>query len=68
MEPNQIYKLLYSKGNNKQNKKTTSGMWENICKWSDQQRLNFQSTQTAHKTQHQQQQKPTTQSKPGQKT
>ena len=65
MEPNQIYKLLHSKGNHKQNTKTTFGMRENICKWCDQQGLNIQSTQTAHKTQ---QQKQTTQSKSGQKT
>ena len=30
--PNQIYKLLHSKGNQKQNKKTTHGLGENICK------------------------------------
>ena len=32
IEPNQIYKLLYSKGNHKQNKKTTYGLGENISK------------------------------------
>ena len=32
MGPNQTYKLLYSKGNHKQNKKTTYKMRENICK------------------------------------
>ena len=36
-------------------------MGENICKWCDQQRLNFQNIQTAHTAQ--QQQKQTTQSK-----
>ena len=51
MGPNQAYKLLYSKRNHKQNEKTTYGLGENICKWGDQQRLNFQNTQTAHTTQ-----------------
>ena len=32
MEPNQTYKLLHSKGNHKQNEKTTYRMGENICK------------------------------------
>ena len=32
MGPNQIYKLLHSKGNHKQNEKTTYEMGENICK------------------------------------
>ena len=32
MEPNQTYNLLHNKGNRKQNKKTTYGMRENICK------------------------------------
>ena len=32
MEPNQAYELLYSKGNHKQNKKTTYRMVENSCK------------------------------------
>ena len=31
MEPNQIYKLLYSKGNHKQDEKTALRMGENIC-------------------------------------
>ena len=31
MGPNQTYKLLHSKGNHKQNKKTTYRMEENIC-------------------------------------
>ena len=41
MEPNQAYKPLHSKGNYKQNKKTTYGLGENICKWCDQWGLNF---------------------------
>ena len=28
-----MQKLLHGKGNHQQNKKTTSGMGENICKW-----------------------------------
>ena len=35
MEPNQAYKLLHSKGNHKQNEKTTSGLGEDICKQCD---------------------------------
>ena len=31
MEPNQTYKLLYNKGNYKQNEKTTYRLVENIC-------------------------------------
>ena len=55
METNQTYKLLYSKGNHKQNEKTTCRLGENICKWCDKQGLNFQNTQIAHTTQQQQQ-------------
>ena len=54
MGPNQTYKLLHSKENHKQNKKTTHRMGENICKQWDQQGLNFQNTQTAHTTQQKQ--------------
>ena len=50
MGPNQTYKLLNSKGNNKQDEKTTYRLGENICKWCDQQGLNFQNVQTAHAT------------------
>ena len=50
---NHTYKLLHSKGNHKQNEKTTYRMAENICKWCDQQELNFQNIQTAHTTQQQ---------------
>ena len=32
MGPNQTYKLLHSKGNNKQNERTTCGLGLNICK------------------------------------
>ena len=48
MGPKQTYKLLHSKGNHKQNEKTTYGLRENICKWWDWQGLNFQNVQRAH--------------------
>ena len=35
-------KAFAQKGNHKQNEKTTYRMGENICKWCDQQGLNFQ--------------------------
>jgi len=38
--PNQTYKLLYSKGNHKQNGKITYRLGENICKWSNWQGFN----------------------------
>ena len=56
--PNQTYKLLHSKGHNKQNEKTTYRMGENVCKQCDRQRLNFQNMRTAHTTQQQQQKQP----------
>ena len=58
MEPNQTYKLLHSKGNHKQNEKTTYRMGENICKWCNWQGLNFQNTQTAYTTQQHQKNNP----------
>ena len=51
MGPNQAYELLHSKGNHKQNEKTTYRMGENMCKRSNWQGLNFQNIQTAHTTQ-----------------
>ena len=51
MGPNQTCKLLHSKGNHKQSKKTTYGLGENICKYCDWQGLNFQNIQIAHTTQ-----------------
>ena len=57
-------KLLHSKGNDKQNEKTTYRMAENICKWCDLQGINFQNIQTAHTTQYKKKKKP--QSKNGQ--
>ena len=53
MGPNQIYRLLNSKGNHKQNEKTTYGLGGNICKWCRQQGLNLQTIQMAHTTQQQ---------------
>ena len=43
---------MHSKGNDKQNEKTTYRMGENICKWCDLQGINFQNIQTAHTTQY----------------
>ena len=53
MGPNQMYKLLHSKGSHKQNEKTTCGLGENICKWNNRQRINLQNIQTAHEAQYQ---------------
>ena len=47
MRPKQTQKLLYSKGNHKQNEKTTLRMGENIWKWSNWQGINLQNIQTA---------------------
>ena len=58
MGPNQTSKLLYSKGNHKQNEKTAYRLGQNICKWCDQQGLNFQNTQTAYTTQPQKNKQP----------
>ena len=41
MGSNKTYRLLQSKGNHKQNEKTTYRMGENICKWCNQQGLKF---------------------------
>ena len=51
MGPNQVYKLSLSKGNHKQKDSLQNG--ENICKWCDQQGLNFQNIQRVHTTQKQ---------------
>ena len=55
MGSNQTYKLLHSKGNQKQNetkhqqnKKTTYRMGNNICKWCNQKGLNFQNTNSLY--------------------
>ena len=67
MGPNETSKLLHSKGNHKQNEKTTLRMGENICKRSNGQRINLQNTQAAHAAQYQKKKKKT-QSKNGQMT
>ena len=46
MGPNQTYKILYNKGNHKQNEKIAYGLGENICKWCYCWGLNFQNKQT----------------------
>ena len=50
MGPNQIYKILHSKGNHKQNEKTIYRMAENSFKCCNGQGLNFQNIQTPHTT------------------
>ena len=66
-----FHKLLHSKGNHKEDKKTTLRMGENICKWYDQQWINFQNIQRAQSGYTPQVKrklkKQTTQSKNGQK-
>ena len=52
MEPNETYKLLHSKGNHKQDEKTTLKMGENICKRINGQRINLQNIETAHAAQY----------------
>ena len=52
--PNQMDKLLQSKGNQKENKKTTYRMGENSFKRCNWQGLNLQNIQTTHTTQQQQ--------------
>ena len=39
MGPNSIYKLVHSKGNHKQNEKTTHRMGKNICNEATEKRL-----------------------------
>ena len=58
MEPNETSKLLHGKGNHKQDEKTTLRMGENICKWSNWQRINLQNTQAAHAAQYQKNKQP----------
>ena len=41
MGPNETQYLLHSKGNHKQDEKTTLRMGENICKWNNRQRINL---------------------------
>ena len=58
MGPNQTYMLLHSKGNHKQNEKTTYRLGGNIYKWCNRQGLNFQNIQTDHLTQQQKNKQP----------
>ena len=51
MRPNETSKLLHSKGNYKQDEKTTLRMGENICKQINGQRINLQNILTAHAAQ-----------------
>ena len=53
MKPNETLKLLHSKGNHKQNEKTTHRIGENICKQSNWQGSNLQNMQTAYTAQYQ---------------
>ena len=58
MGPNLTYKFLHSKGNHKQNKKTTHRMRENICKQSNWQGIKLWNIQTVHAAQYQKNKKP----------
>ena len=58
MGPNETSELLHSKGNHKQDEKTTLRMGENICKRSNGQRINLQNLQTAHAAQYQKNKQP----------
>ena len=60
-----IMKLLHSKGNHKQDEKTTLKMWENICKWINGQTINLQNNKQLMQLNIKKQ---TTQSKNRQKT
>ena len=51
MGPNETSKLLHSKGNYKQNEKTTLRMGENIFQLSKWQKINLQNLQAAHAAQ-----------------
>ena len=55
MGPNETSKLLHSKENHKQNKKTTYGMGGNIWKQSKWQGINLQNVHIAHAAQYQKQ-------------
>ena len=44
---------MHSKGNHKQDEKTTLRMGENICKWRNWQSINLQNIQAAHAAQYQ---------------
>ena len=55
---NETSKLLHSKGNHKQDEKTTLRIGENICKRSNRQGINLQNIQTAHAVQYQKNKQP----------
>ena len=46
---------MHSRGNHKQDEKTTHRMGENICKRSNRQRISLQNIQTAHEAKYQKQ-------------
>ena len=48
MGPNETWKLLHSKENHQQDERATLRMVENICKWSNWQRINLQNIQAAY--------------------
>ena len=58
MGHNETCKLLHSKRNHKQDEKTTLRMGENICKWSNWERINLQNLQAAHAAQYQKHKQP----------
>ena len=58
MGPNETSKLLHSKGNHKEDEKTTLRMGENICKQINGQRINLQNLQAAHAAQYQSNKQP----------
>ena len=58
MGPNETEKLLHSKGNHKQDQKTTLTMGENICKQSNRQEINLQNIQAGHAAQYQKNKQP----------
>ena len=58
MAPNEASKLLHSKGNHKQDEKTTLRMGENICQQSNWQRINLQNIQAAHVAHYQKNKQP----------
>ena len=49
---------MHSKGNHKQNEKTTHRMGENICKQCNWQGINLQNLQTGHAAQYQKHKQP----------
>ena len=49
---------MHSKENHKQDEKTTLRMGENICKWSNWQKINLQNIQAAHAAQYEKNKEP----------